>query len=97
MANAFACRSTTRWPGSMGWTTNRLLLGAVATELLALVGFLFVPTVASLLGHAPPPLWGWGVAALAAPAVLAADALHKLVREGNGHGRSEDHARPRTG
>jgi magnesium-transporting ATPase (P-type) len=77
MANAFACRSTTRWPGSLGWTTNRLLLGAVAVELLALVGFLFVPPVASLLGHAPPPLWGWAVAALAVPAVLAADALHK--------------------
>jgi calcium-translocating P-type ATPase len=77
MANAFACRSTTRWPGSLGWTTNRLLLGAVVFELLALGGFLFVAPVASLLGHAPPPLWGWAVAALAVPAVLAADALHK--------------------
>jgi magnesium-transporting ATPase (P-type) len=97
MANAFACRSTTRWPGSLGWTTNRLLLGAVATELLALVGFLFVPPVASLLGHAPPPLWGWAVASLAVPAVLAADALHKLMRAGTGHGRSGDLARSRTG
>ena len=26
-ANAFACRSATRWPGDSGWTTNRLLLG----------------------------------------------------------------------
>jgi magnesium-transporting ATPase (P-type) len=80
VANAFACRSTTRWPGSLGWTSNRLLLGAVAVELLALAGLLFVSPVASLLGHAPPPLWGWAVAVLAAPAVLAADALHKWVR-----------------
>ena len=28
-ANAFACRSATRWPGALGWTSNRLLLGAV--------------------------------------------------------------------
>jgi hypothetical protein len=25
-ANAFACRSSTRWPGALGWTTNRLLI-----------------------------------------------------------------------
>jgi amino acid transporter len=80
MANAFACRSTVRWPGSLGWTTNRLLLGAVAAEFLALGVFLFVPRVASLLGHAPPLLWGWAVATLAIPAVLAADALHKWSR-----------------
>ncbi|QIN84749.1 HAD-IC family P-type ATPase [Rubrobacter tropicus] len=84
MANAFACRSTTRWPGSLGWTTNRLLVGAVATELVALAGFLFVGPLASLLGHAPPPLWGWAVAALAVPAVLAADAAHKASRSGGG-------------
>jgi membrane protein implicated in regulation of membrane protease activity len=96
MANAFACRSTTRWPGSLGWTSNRLLVGAVAAELLALVGFLFIPPVASLLGHAPPPLWGWAVAALAIPALLAADAVHKLVgtREEDGSPRS---AAGRTG
>jgi calcium-translocating P-type ATPase len=79
VANAFACRSTTRLPGSLCWATNRLLLGAIAIELLALVTFLFVPPLASLLGHAPPPLWGWAVAVLAVPAVLAADALHKRV------------------
>jgi magnesium-transporting ATPase (P-type) len=89
LANAFACRSTTLWPGSLGWTTNRLLLGAVAAELLALVAFLFVPPVASLLGHAPPPLWGWAVATLAIPAVLAADALHKWQRRRKGNRQPE--------
>ena len=89
VANAFACRSTTRWPGSLGWTSNRLLLGAIAVELLALVGFLFVPPLASLLGHAPPPLWGWAVAGLAIPAVLAADALHKRMRAPNRGGLPE--------
>jgi len=89
MANAFACRSTTRWPGALGWTTNRLLLGAVAAELLALGGFLFIPPIASLLGHAPPPLWGWAVATLAIPAVLAADALHKWQRRRYGNEQPE--------
>ena len=33
-ANVFACRSSTRWPGSLGWTTNRLLLPAVGVGLV---------------------------------------------------------------
>ena len=79
-ANAFACRSESKWPGAVGWTTNRLLVGAVAVELLALVGFLFIEPLASLLDQAPPSWVGFAVALLAAPAVLAADAAHKAWR-----------------
>jgi magnesium-transporting ATPase (P-type) len=79
-ANAFACRSATRWPGALGWTGNRLLLAAVAVELAILAGFLLIPPVASVLDHAPPPAAGFGVAVLTAPAVLAADAVHKRSR-----------------
>ncbi len=80
MGNAFACRSATRWPGALGWASNRLLVGAVAVEGLALAGFLLIPSLASLLDQAPPPLAGFVVAVLAAPAVLVADAVHKWVR-----------------
>jgi magnesium-transporting ATPase (P-type) len=80
MANAFACRSATRWPGALGWTTNRLLVGAVVVELVALAGFLLIPPLASLLDHAMPPAEGLAVALLAIPAVLGADALHKRMR-----------------
>ncbi|WP_306060901.1 cation-translocating P-type ATPase [Natronococcus wangiae] len=80
MANAFACRSTTRWPGDLGWTSNRLLIGAVVVELLALLVFIFVGSIARILGHAPPPLEGALVALLAAPAVLLADAMYKRWR-----------------
>ena len=80
MANAFACRSATLPPWRLGWTTNRLLLGAVAVELLALAGFLAVPAVADLLGQAIPPPAAILVALGAVPAVLIADALHKASR-----------------
>jgi hypothetical protein len=80
MANAFACRSATRWPGALGWAGNRLLVGAVAVELCFLGVFLLVPAVASILDHAAPPLAGFAVALLAAPAVLLVDALHKRAR-----------------
>jgi calcium-translocating P-type ATPase len=79
-ANAFACRSATRWPGALGWTGNRLLLGAVAVELAALAGFLLIAPIASVLDHAPPPAAGLLVAALAAPVVLTVDAIHKRRR-----------------
>jgi hypothetical protein len=80
VGNAFACRSATRWPGALGWTTNRLLVRAVIAELLLLVGFLYIPPVASLLEQAAPPLPALAVAILAAPAVIAADAVHKQLR-----------------
>jgi membrane protein implicated in regulation of membrane protease activity len=53
---------------------------ALGVEALALVGFLFVPAVAALLGQAPPTATGWLVAAAAIPAVLLADAAHKAHR-----------------
>jgi magnesium-transporting ATPase (P-type) len=82
MANAFACRSATVWPGRLGWRTNPLLLGAVAVELALLVVFLVVPPVADLLEQAIPPLPGLLVALLAAPVVLLVDALEKRWRHG---------------
>jgi magnesium-transporting ATPase (P-type) len=46
-ANAYACRSFTRWPGTLGWTTNRLLLPAVAIELAFSLIVLFVAPIAT--------------------------------------------------
>jgi magnesium-transporting ATPase (P-type) len=77
LGNAFACRSTTQPAWRLGWTTNRLLVGAVLMELAALAGFLFVAPVARMLGQAPPGAMAAAVAVLAAPAVVFADALYK--------------------
>lgn len=80
MANAFACRSATRWPGSLGWTGNRMLLWAVATGFAISLLSLVVPVLADLLGQAPPPLLGWLVALSAIPLLLAVDAIDKSIR-----------------
>ena len=82
MANAFACRSASRPPWRLGWTTNRMLLGAVAVECVLLLGFLLVPVMAELLDHSFPPPAGLAVAVLAAPALLAVDAADKRCGEG---------------
>ncbi len=85
LANAFACRSATRPPWQQGWLTNRLLLWAVLAEICILAVCLYVPPVSAVLGQLPPPPVGLAVAALAVPAVLAADWAHKKLRR---HGNS---------
>jgi hypothetical protein len=87
VANVFACRSTTAWPGALGWRTNRLLLVSVGVELGVLAVLLGVPPIATLLQQAPPTPLGWTLACLAAAAVLAADAAHKALRRRFGSGR----------
>jgi magnesium-transporting ATPase (P-type) len=84
LANAFACRSSTRPVGRVPLGGNRLLVAAVAVEVAALLLFLVVGPVARLLDHAPPTLIGAAIAATAVPAVLAADTLDKWRRTRGG-------------
>jgi magnesium-transporting ATPase (P-type) len=76
-ANAFACRSSTRWPGDLGWMTNRLLPPAVGIGVGFSLVVLLVPPIAHELGQASPPLIGWLMAVSAAGVLLAVDALDK--------------------
>ncbi|NMM31468.1 MAG: cation-transporting P-type ATPase, partial [Cellulomonas sp.] len=80
LANAFACRSETRWVGATGFRGNRLLLTAVAVEAVMLMVFVGVPPLARLLGGALPDGTGWLLAAAAIPAVWMADTLMKVLR-----------------
>ena len=77
---AFASRSSSRWPGRLGWFSNRLLIVGVTVALLLLGALLFIHPLASLLGQGPPPLVGWLVAVASAPIMLGVDALHKRWR-----------------
>jgi calcium-translocating P-type ATPase len=77
MANAFASRSATLWPGKLGWFSNRYLVLAVLCEAGMLCGFLYLQPVAKLLGQAPPNKIGYLTALLAIPAVLTVDMAQK--------------------
>ena len=79
-ANAFACRSATRWPGALGWTSNRLLPPAATIELAFSLVVVLVAPIAIVLGQGPPTAVGWSVAVLSMPTLLAIDALEKAVR-----------------
>lgn len=77
LANVFACRSATLTPRQLGWFSNRFIVLAVVLEVTMLAGFLYLPLLANLLGHAPPSMIGYGVAVFAIPAVLFADTMQK--------------------
>jgi magnesium-transporting ATPase (P-type) len=76
-ANAFACRSSVHWPGSLGWTTNRLLIPAVLVGLGVSLAFVYVGPLARELGQSGPTPTGWLVALTAPVVVLAADLVSK--------------------
>lgn len=86
LANAFACRSASLPPWMLGWFTNRLLSWAVLAEVGALAACLYAVPVSAVLGHLPPPPAGFVVAALAVPAVLAADWAYKRLRRSGSSG-----------
>ncbi|MDX8034942.1 cation-transporting P-type ATPase [Lentzea sp. BCCO 10_0856] len=91
LANAYACRSAIRPVPRVGLRGNRLLLWAVAFELVVLAVFLFLPPLPNLLGGHAPSALGWGLALAAIPVVVVADAVAKafLVRKLSIAGRQE--------
>jgi hypothetical protein len=79
MANAFACRSETLPVWGQKLLSNRLLIGAVAAELVLLGVFLGFPPLARLLGGSWPTPPGWGLALRAVPMIIAVDAAYKAL------------------
>ncbi|MBS4752529.1 cation-transporting P-type ATPase [Nocardioides sp. zg-ZUI104] len=85
VANSFACRSTRLPVWRLDLTSNRLLLVAVAVELVLLLVFVGFPPVADLLGGAFPEPSGWAMAVAASVVLVLVDGL---VKVGWGNGRS---------
>jgi magnesium-transporting ATPase (P-type) len=80
MANAFACRSAVVPAWRLPLLGNRLVLAAVAAELVLLVVFLSVPSLAGLLGGGWPSALGWFAAAGGAVVLLLVYATAKRVQ-----------------
>jgi magnesium-transporting ATPase (P-type) len=76
-ATALACRSWSRPGWRVSLRTNPFLISAVCVSFVVVALLVYVPGLARLLGHAPPTPLGFATAALAFPAVLLADAMHK--------------------
>jgi magnesium-transporting ATPase (P-type) len=79
MANAFECRSTPQSLFRIGPLGNRLLLGAVATEALALLAFVYLPGLYQALGQRPLTAAQWIGPAVTPFVLLAAEETRKAV------------------
>ncbi|MBM7515678.1 cation-translocating P-type ATPase [Nocardioides nitrophenolicus] len=80
VANAFACRSTRLPVWRLDLLGNRLVLVAVAAEVLLLLVFLGVPPVADLLGGSFPDAGGWLLVLGSAGALILVDGVAKRLR-----------------
>jgi calcium-translocating P-type ATPase len=78
-ANAFSCRSESSYPWAMK-RRNRALVLAVGIELMLFLATIVIAPLARLLGQATPSRQGVFVAFMAAPVMLAVDALYKTIR-----------------
>jgi calcium-translocating P-type ATPase len=79
MANAFACRSSSRPVWRLRLTGNPLVLSAVAAEVALLLAFLGLPPLRDLLGGSWPTTTGWLLAGASAAAVILVDAVAKVA------------------
>lgn len=79
MANAFACRSTTRPAWRMIRVRNRLVLVAVAAELVLLLAFPGMAGPCRVTGWRMALVAGWGAATAGAIVLVAVDALAKTA------------------
>ena len=78
MANAFECRSNQASLFKIGIFSNRLLLAAVAIELLLLLAFIYVPPTSKVLGQQALSPSQWVPVLLTAGVFLLAEEARKL-------------------
>ncbi len=79
MANAFECRSNPASLLSIGPLSNRLLVGAVVVEAVALLAFVYLPPIHSALGQAPLGSTQWALVLVTPWIFLGAEELRKAV------------------
>jgi divalent metal cation (Fe/Co/Zn/Cd) transporter len=63
----------------MHFLGNRLLIVGAGTGLLIAGLFLFLPSIADLLGHQNPTWPGWLIALASIPLLVMVDAIHKRI------------------
>jgi magnesium-transporting ATPase (P-type) len=98
MANAFECRSNPASLFAIGPISNRLLVGAVAIEALALAAFVYVPGFRHVLGQRPLDAAQWLPVFVTPWMLLAAEEARKaLVRRRLSRSGSRSGPRDRRG
>jgi magnesium-transporting ATPase (P-type) len=79
MANAFECRSDPASLFSIGPASNRLLVGAVAAEAVALLAFIYVPALQQALGGVSLNAQQWLLVLVTPWVLLGGEELRKAA------------------
>lgn len=90
VGNLFACRSEWVSVSRLRWSENRLLWIGLGSEVLALLGFIYLPGLREVFGTASPQPWHWLGLMVCPPLLLGAEELRKAI----GRNRSARTQRP---
>lgn len=85
IGNGFACRTERQSIFQVGFTSNRLYLIGVATEISLLLIFMYVPPFPNLFDLHPLSPWVWLFMAGCMPMPLIADEVRKALLRWNSH------------
>jgi magnesium-transporting ATPase (P-type) len=80
IGNAFACRSDTDSIWRLGFTTNRMLLGAIVIEVCLLLTLIYVSPLRSMFGLAPLAPIHWLLLLTFGPLLLLFEEWRKALR-----------------
>jgi magnesium-transporting ATPase (P-type) len=79
IGNALACRSDRARSSYLGWLSNKYLLVGIAIELLGIISIIYVPFLAKIFNHTPPPGWIWFGLGLNAIVLYSVEWIRKLL------------------
>ncbi|MCL5986783.1 MAG: cation-transporting P-type ATPase [Actinobacteria bacterium] len=79
IGNGFACRTNLESVFKAGIFRNKLLLWGILTEVLLLIGFIYIPFLRFMFGLHPIGWQYWLLLILFIPSVLIADEIRKLI------------------
>lgn len=79
IGNLLAHRTERLSIATVGWTSNRLIWIGVATELVIVAAFIYLPTAQAVIGTAPFPVWIWAPVLGLSPLLLIVDEARKAL------------------
>ncbi len=79
IGNVLTCRKETAGVHRLGWLSNRLLLGAIAVEVLLAVALIYLPPLARLFEHLPLPADYWIGLGAFGPILYVLDRIRKSL------------------
>ena len=79
VGNALACRSERMRSRSLGWLSNKYLWIGILIEVLAILGMIYIPFLATIFNHTSLPAWMWMGLALNALVLYSIEWSRKAI------------------